>query len=213
MPNEESRAAASSYLAYLPAIMHQAAADGSPPFLGRFLLAFERILTGLPASDFPDLDGIEEAGLEETIARLHTYFDADETPGPPGPNERPQDFLPWLAGWVAIGLREEWSEDKRRRLIGEAVILYRQRGTSAGLLHLLQNYTDLLDVDVQELIHTMQVGVVSTVGVDTVLGSGPPHYFLVHATMPAGAEERLARAIIDQWKPAHTYYDLLARYP
>ena len=162
-------------------------------------------------------NSIAKLSLEEKIARLDTFFDARETP---------EAFLSWLAGWVALGLREEWPVDKQRELIAEAVVRYRERGTRAGLLHLLRNYTDLLEVDVQELIHTMQVGVVSSVGVDTVLGSGPLHYFLVHVTMPAGdasdfrcgdwdfrCRERLARAIIDQWKPAHTYYDLVIHYP
>ena len=40
----------SSYLRYLPAIFSEdleAQALNAPPFLGRFLLAFEQILTGL----------------------------------------------------------------------------------------------------------------------------------------------------------------------
>ena len=57
----------SSYLEYLPAIFQQDADEQGVNFIGRFLLAFEMILSGLGDPDHP--------GLEEIIDRLHTYFD------------------------------------------------------------------------------------------------------------------------------------------
>lgn len=51
-----------------------------------------------------------------------------------------------------------------------------------------------------------------------MIGEGPPHYFLVKMLMVSGTtgadldidqRRRIARAIIDQEAPAHTYYDLI----
>ena len=50
----------SEYVKYLPSIYQD------NQFLGRFLLAFEQILTGLPDSD--------THGLEHYIDKIHTYF-------------------------------------------------------------------------------------------------------------------------------------------
>jgi hypothetical protein len=78
---------------------------------------------------------------------------------------------------------------------------------------MLRIYTNL-GVEVAEFAAAMSVGEVSTVGVDTVIGGGPPHYFEVRMFTDERDPdarirvERIARAIIDQEKPAHTYYDL-----
>ena len=57
-PNETS-----IYLQYLPAIFSES------PFLGRFLLAFEQVLTGLPESEISP-----KKGLEEIIANISKLF-------------------------------------------------------------------------------------------------------------------------------------------
>src|SRR3954454_7287267 len=84
--------AVSSYLQYLPAIFHQ------DPFIGRFLLAFEAVLSGPGYAD--------QAGLEQLIGDLPAYVD---------PQTTPEEFLPWLAGWVALSLRADWDADTKRR--------------------------------------------------------------------------------------------------
>ncbi|MFO5473218.1 MAG: phage tail protein, partial [Dolichospermum sp.] len=88
--NPEKSKLVSSYLQYLPAILQE------DPFMGRFLLAFEKILSGV--KDLPNYEKIIQGnsenvpGLEEIISRVETYFH---------PQETPEQFLPWLAGWVA----------------------------------------------------------------------------------------------------------------
>ena len=66
-------------------------------------------------SNYGDVD---EPGLEETIARIYRYFE----PGAAvAPGERaPREFLQWLAGWVALTLREDWDELRQRDLIAKA---------------------------------------------------------------------------------------------
>jgi phage tail-like protein len=181
----------SSYLQYLPAIFQEGADEHGVTFLGRFLLAFERILSGLG-------DGDGAPSLEERIESIHTYFDPRplrEGESPNGLERAPDEFLPWLAGWVALSLRQDWEEEEKRRFISRMVPLYRKRGTKAGLKEILTIYTGDRTVEIYE-------------------DDPRPHYFKVSMSldvMDPGLLRRkqlIARAIIDQEKPAHTYYDL-----
>ena len=165
---------ASRYLDYLPAIFRQ------DPFVGRFLLAFETVLTGRP----PD-----RPGLETTIGRIADYLDPATTEA---------EFLPWLAGWVTLSLRADWSEATKRSFIQQIVPLYRLRGTRAGLQRMLELYTG-------------EQGRVEVYDDFTQ----PAHFFQVKLTLSEAdpdllrRKQQIARAIIDQEKPAHTFYALL----
>lgn len=180
----------SSYLAHLPALFHEDA------FAGRFLLAFERILSGLRPPD-PQDPARDQPGLEEIIDRFYTYF----APGPGvGDTERaPEEFLPWLASWVALSLREDWQPEEKRRFVSRIVSLYRKRGTKAGLEDILETYT----------------------GEEAVIYEfdQPVHYFQIEMTLrEQGPEalrrkEKIARAIIDQEKPAQSFYALRILVP
>lgn len=147
----------SGYLGYLPAIFAE------DPQLGRFLLAFEQVLSGLPGSE-----GEPRRGLEEIIAAIPQLFD---------PLATPREFLDWLAGWVALGLRADWSDDQQRSFLANIVSLYRRRGTRQNLIELLRIYTGL-DPDISEGENTVfQIGDHSTIGVDTQIDGSAPHYF------------------------------------
>jgi len=110
------------------------------PFLGQFLLPFEQVFSG-----FGDL-----------LSTTDRYF---------APALADVDFLPWLATWVALMLDEDWDEAKRRRLIDEAVELYRWRGTVKGLKDYLKIYAGL-EPDTRECVWPggMQIGVASQIG-------------------------------------------------
>jgi phage tail-like protein len=191
----------SSLLDSLPAVFQDDRNGGAPNFLGRFLLGFEQILLGVGDATLP--------GLEETIARLYSYFE----PGAAlADGERaPKTFLQWLAGWVALTLREDWDELRQRDLIANAVPLYRMRGTKRGIEEFVRIYSRL-GVDIDELTTAFQVGVHSTIGTDTMLDGGPPFYFHVHVVWPQAATREAQRAVIsavlDLQKPAHTRYTL-----
>jgi len=62
--------------------------------------------------------------LEDRIAMLSLLFDPRVVPG---------EFLPWLAGWLALDLDEDWDEARQRQLIAKAFELYGRRGTVEGL--------------------------------------------------------------------------------
>jgi phage tail-like protein len=206
----------SRYLDHLPASF---AVD---PFIGRFLLAFERILSGVPSDSAPGTSppssppaGAPPAGLpiEQVLGRIAAYF--DPAPGqttPPDttglPYRAPDEFLPWLAGWVATSLREDWDSETKRRFIQRVPGLYRERGTVDCLATMLRIYLNKdnaagqLDVQVD----------------DTSPAITEPHYFQVHFSVGGtpdalATHHRIARAIIDQEKPAHTYYGLSIAYP
>lgn len=171
--------AASGYLQNLPAIFSE------DPFLGRFVLAFEQVLTGLPG-----VAGREPApasGLEEIIAVISALFD---------PKETRKEFLPWLAGWVALGLRADWTEAQKRDFLANIVPLYRKRGTKENLSELLRIYTGLSPV------------------ITGAAETDVPHFFHVSVTMPnpdpatLKRQHQIATALIDLQKPAHTDYKL-----
>ncbi|WP_448573737.1 phage tail protein I [Trichothermofontia sp.] len=182
----------SSYSQYLPAILQ------SDPFISRWLLAFERCLSDLspgePGDPLP-----EQLGFEMLLDRIHTYFQA--VPSPQEARVTPSEFLPWLASWVALSLREDWPDDLKRRFISQMVPLYRLRGTKAGIKRLLELYTGE-EVTIYEL-------------------ADPPHYFQVEMTLSVNPSDRerlrrqqqIARAILDQEKPAHTFYYLQVLTP
>jgi len=80
------------------------------------------------------------AGLDEVWAAdhcdldcLHAYVD---------PAVAPADFVHWLGDWVGLGLDEDWSVDRRRRLVAGAVDMFAKRGTVAGLRREIELYTD-----------------------------------------------------------------------
>jgi phage tail-like protein len=195
---------ASSWLEHLPAVFREEE-GGEPGFLGRFLLAFEHVLTGVGDPDDP--------GLDERLDRVPEYF---------SPELAPSDFLDWLAGWVGLTLRADLDagegaggrREQARGLIADAVPLYRLRGTRRGLEELIRRLAGGLSPTITELSVPMQVGVASRIGVDTRVDGGPPHFFHVLLRLPhpdpaqRQRAEALVRAVLDVEKPAHTRYQL-----
>jgi phage tail-like protein len=196
----------SALLQYLPAIYHE------DPFLGQFLLGFEKILLGRQDdTPFPDVgEDFPQRGLEETIAGLSTYFD---------PMETPEDFLPWLADWTAFTLRADLLPERQRDFLANIIQFYRWRGTKENMRKLLAIFTVGLPTITELSGDAFQVGVHSTVGVDTLIGGAPPHHFKVIIALDrisGTAFERqtqIARALIDLEKPAHTTYELTTIIP
>ncbi len=176
-------------------------------FLDRFLAAFEKILFGRdpePGILFP-FDG-----LEESIAGLSTIFD---------PYETPEKFLEWLSDWTSFTLRSDLDITKQRDFIANIIQLYRRRGTKENLKKLLSIFTVGTPAVMESASSEFQIGVHSTIGQDTVLGGGAPHFFQVTISLPRESPESLerqmaiAQALIELEKPAHTHYTLEVTYP
>ncbi len=190
----------SSYLQYLPSVLYG-------DFLGRFLLAFEAVLSGANLSElsesFPE-EG-ELLGLEQLLDKAHEFFD---------PDKAPEDFLPWLAQWVATGLREDWDLATKKKFLGQIVPLYRMRGTRLGIQEVLRLSGDEAQVvdfgdGKDEPLEAREFGP----------DPKPPHLFGVILTVSVRDTTLLARkvrrvcAIVDREKPAHTFYALRVLYP
>jgi phage tail-like protein len=199
---------------YLPAVYAQ------DPFLGQFLLAFEKVLLGRGADGvpFPAVDvPFPPRGIEETIADLATYFKPKKTQD--DPNETPDEFLPWLASWTAFSLRADLKPEKQREFIANVISLYQWRGTKQNLIDLLSIFTIGTPTIDETRAAGFEIGVHSTVGKDTFIAGGPPHYFRVTMALPRDTQavqerqQAIARALIELEKPAHTYYDLDVVFP
>jgi phage tail-like protein len=190
MSNGDAFRPKSSYLNYLPALFQD------DDFLGKFLLAFEQILS----SNVPSDQG--QPSLETYIDQAHTYFQPysakNDTP------VTPDEFLPWLASWVALSLRDDWDDRTKRGFISKMVPLYQKRGTKAGLKELLELYVNV-DKSAQES------------NVEIYEFETPIHYFQVTMSLQdrdnLAQKQAIARAILDQEKPAHTFYSLQILLP
>ena len=151
-------------------------------FLGQFLLPFEGVLTG----------------FEELLSSIDRYF---------APVLTDPDFVPWLATWIALILDEEWDETKRRRLIGEAVELYRWRGTVRGLHRYLEIYTGLVpDVRERRWPGGMQIGVASRIGGPSLEGEDAPARIPPDRPEHAGQATSRIRSMARQSPIYHDYY-------
>lgn len=161
-------------------------AIGESPFFERFLLGLEDFL----------------ASLRTTIRRLEQLL---------GPSTVPSNMVLYLATWLAIPVDEAWPEMVKRRLVIEAVDLYRCRGTKRCLERLLEIATGCRP----EINDTVRKGLILGEGArlgaeDGVLGGVLPNCFVVTAFVLPGQRisEYALHEIIEFARPAHTSYSL-----
>lgn len=160
--------------------------DEQPPFFERMMMGFE--------------DSWEP--LRRTIDNLDRLFGAYSCP--------PKHLL-WLGSWVSVPFDENWPEMRRRRLVKEAVELFRWRGTQRGLKRYIEIYTGVEPVIDDQPVEGWRLGAHAKLGSDqTVLGDVPPHSFVVTITVPdaSSIKEAVIHDIIRTIKPAHTAYTL-----
>jgi len=185
-------------LRHLPALYQE------DPFAGRFLSHFEDILLGTAEGEHP--------GLERTIAQLWQVAD---------PDHAHDDFLPWLGDWVGATLLAELPVEAQRTFLSHIAQYYRRRGTKGNLIRLLRLFTGGT-VSVEEVeVPQFQIGVHSSIGIDTYIEGGPSNVFRVVLNLPRlegesddsrqsrlGRLKDLAIKVIDLEKPAHTACEL-----
>jgi phage tail-like protein len=152
--------AVSRYLGDLPSIYQQ---DGG--FLGRFLMGFEAFWEP----------------MEERQSRLPMYFD---------PRTCPAAFLPWLAGWLGLNSERDWTENRQRALLAEAMELYGWRGTHYGIARAIELYTDVAPTIADE--------------------PGQPFVIHVRLSLPRTVQldRRRVVELIEAYKPAYVGYVL-----
>ena len=137
-------------------------------FLQRFLYIFEDIWEP----------------LEQRQDHISMYFD---------PRTCPAVFLPWLASWLGLSFNPHWPEARRRRLLSQAMDLYRWRGTRYGLTRMIEVCT----------------------GITPEITENPlePFVFRIRIALPPaasadGVDRRLIEELIQTHKPAHAGYIL-----
>lgn len=153
----------SSYLNFLPDIYR----TGYNNFIARFLALLESIL----------------APIEWNVDNFDLFLD---------PATAPAGFLPWLANWFNLSFDHTWNEEKQRRLLEEAHLIYRRRGTAWALQRILEIYTGKI-IEIDDQNHNLDA--------------------LTFVVKIAASERELSRSAIEQIinanKPAHTNYSLL----
>ncbi len=184
----------SELLGLLPSVY--ARDDEAQGVLGRFLLAFEDVLTHGYRRDHrgrarrSDSDAIGEtvAGIEQLIDRLPRFFDPRTTPH--RPQEPRADFLAWIFSELGLEWYDDLEEPELRRLLAQAVgELFPLRGTAEGIRRYLQlvAYADEVRIEENRWPTNMQIGRASTIGRDSLLsdrGTKPrAHCFLVHVSL------------------------------
>jgi phage tail-like protein len=143
-------------------------------FTQRFTAAFDAVL----APVFLVLDGFP------------AYLD---------PDLAPEDFLDWLADWVALELDEGWTLSQRRQLIRHAVELHRRRGTRRGLAA----HVRLLTGGEVELTDSGGCSTSDTAN-GPLPGSSPPQILVrVRVADPAAVDRRRLRTAVIEAVPAH----------
>ncbi|RKT55322.1 phage tail protein [Saccharothrix australiensis] len=127
------------------------------------------LLPGLYAAD--DLTQRFTAGLDavlsavlSTLDNLAAYLD---------PALAPEDFVAWLASWVAADLDPAWPEARRRAVVRRAVAAHHRRGTARGLVERLA-----LALDVRAEVLDGPAARWSTTP-DTALPGGPAEVVVV----------------------------------
>jgi phage tail-like protein len=145
--------------------------------------------------------------VEDLLDKVHTYFD---------PQECPEDFLPWLAGWSAMLVDLDWPVEKKRAIIRSAIALYGIRGTVKGLKRFLEIFTghEPKLIENEWPFKGFRIESQAAIGVDSVI-LPPVHLarcFIVE--MPVKftdvSPEMVIRIhqIVQMEKPANTHYYL-----
>ena len=202
-------------LSHLPAVFQGQKEEDI--LLRDFLAPFEEVLfgpEGLHSTVGLLAENIFEIGVGESVAfgDVADYLDA---------RKARIEFLPWLASWMGTTLYRQLPDDKEREFVANASDYYRYRGTRHNLQRLLELFTGLA-VHIDEPDFPMfQVGVHSSIGLDTCIEGGPPHVFRVTVTISPKTDVnegdsrnlrerigKLARRVIDLEKPVHTTYEL-----
>lgn len=125
-----------------------------------------------------------------TLDSLDAYLD---------PALTAEDFVAWLAGWVAVSLDESWAPARRRQLVARAVELYRSRGTAEGLVAAVELYTGVTP----EVVESGGCGW-SEVPDSALPGSAQPRLQVVVRTPdPSRVDARVVERIVADNKPAH----------
>lgn len=184
-----------SYIKWLPAIYQRGDATGKN-FVRDILWIIQHLF----------------GSIDDTLDIVHTFFNSYETP---------ERFLPWLASWSAMVLEADWPLNKKRRLIKQAMELYRMRGTKKGITLFIKLFTDFEPMINENAwpFNGFRIGVSSAVGIDTVILPPVDRSRAFMVIMPHRFRDLSPQSIIrlheiiEMEKPAQTSYMLKFEEP
>lgn len=178
-----------SLVRFLPSVFQMSGVGVDSDFLRRFLWIFHH----------------QYETLQDQVDEMDKLF---------RPLDTREEFLPWLASWLALTLDADWPVSRKRKLIRRAAELYAIRGTARALRSFLEIFTGLApEIDENRWpFRGFRVGVSSVIGEDAVIL--PPmnksHCFVVKLPFAVDevTEDELMKIhqIIQNEKPAHTVY-------
>ncbi|MFB7056441.1 phage tail protein [Streptomyces vinaceus] len=140
------------------------------------------------------------AGLDDVLAPAISTLDCLEHYLDPALT--PEDFLPWLAGWLGLELEYQHDLARRRSLLAAAGHLYRKRGTAEGL----REHVKLMfggDVEVEDgtevTVRTSPSGPAAAEGASVRGG----RLLTVRITSTAPVDQAAIERFVAAAKPAH----------
>jgi len=142
------------------------------------------------------------SALDDVLAPIFSTLDC--FPAYLDPALAPDDFVDWLASWVGVDIDETWTLERRRRLIQEAVALYRVRGTAAGLAAHIRLYAGATP-EIEE-----SGGCAWSQTADSALPGSPEFRVTVRLRVDddSGLRRTTVARIVDAARPAHVPYHL-----
>jgi len=215
----------SHYGTMLPELFHEGATREAPSSADRLIKIIETLF-----GDFEETLG-KAHGFEKRLDAISDYFD---------PLKTDPDFLPWMASWVSLVLRADWTVEQQRDVLAKIIPLYRKRGTREGLEEYLAIYAGE-GVTIRDELE-FQIGGHSQLGVDTVIGGHIPafrvgvnstvdaqtvilgglslyDYFLVTVPFSEADANKIKKrlgdveAVLEIEKPAHTFCKVIPWIP
>jgi phage tail-like protein len=142
-------------------------------------------------------------GLDDVLAPVLTTLDC--LGAYVDPQLAPEDFLPWLAGWVGIAVDPDWPVGTQRALVARAIELFRLRGTAAGLREQVAVFTGG-EVEVSDSGGVRW----STEPGGAPTGDGRP-WVAVRLTTAETVSPQLLDALVAAAKPAHVVHEVEVR--
>ena len=112
-----------TFVDYLPEIYR--APENNSKFLERFLGIFQSIYVD----------------LEDKIDNTPLKYDVDHTT---------KDFLSWIGDWLSLKNTSVWSEEQLRRLVKEAVKIYKMKGTKRAVAKIVKEYIGIEPIIVEQ---------------------------------------------------------------
>lgn len=128
----------SSYLQYLPPALWRDEPDAPEVSLGRFLLSFEKLLTGVEDGSSFVQSRYQHESIEHTLDVLHELYNPFKIQS--DDSEWTEQWLTFLASWVGLSPLSSWDEHQKRKLIADAVEIHNIRGLKRGLYKYLEIY-------------------------------------------------------------------------